>query len=152
MTTTLSPAQRAGLLRLGDVIIPGDAELPSFSESGVADEVSRMLDWMYGSDRSAILLLLTVVAKMPRPAIKALVLATERGDRAPEPLGGGLRMASLGIKGLVLSLYYSGVDRGGRVREVIRYDADVPMHPEEPDRSLPENASLPPVGRQVPTR
>jgi hypothetical protein len=149
---SLTATQRAGLLRLGDVIIPGDDELPSFTESGVVDEVDRMVDWMYESDRSAILMLLTVVARMPRPAIKALVLATERGDSVPEPLGGGLRMASLGIKGLVLSLYYSGVDRGGRVRQVIRYDADVPMHPEEPDRTLAENASLPPVGRQEPTR
>ena len=33
---TLTPAQRTGLLRLGDVIIPGDDELPSFSQSGVA--------------------------------------------------------------------------------------------------------------------
>lgn len=149
---TLTPAQRTGLLRLGDVIIPGDDELPSFSQSGVAEEVGRMLDWMYESDRSAILMLLTTFAKMPRPAIKALVLATEHGDDVPEPLGGGLRMASLGIKGLILSLYYSGVDRGGRVRDVIRYDVDVPMRREEPDRSLPENTSMPPVGRQEPTR
>lgn len=148
---TLTPTQRTGLLRLGDVIIPGDGELPSFSESGVAADVDRMLDWMYESDRSAILMLLTALARMPRPAITGLVLATERGDSAPEPLGGGLRMASLGIKGLILSLYYSGIDAGGRVRQVIGYDVDVPMHPEEPDRSLPENASLPPVGRQEPT-
>ena len=79
---TLTPTQRAGLLRLGDVIIPGDGELPSFSQSGVADHADRMLDWMYEADRSALLLLLTTVSKMPRPAIKALVLSTELGPRA----------------------------------------------------------------------
>ena len=149
---TLTPAQRTGLLRLGDVIIPGDDELPSFSQSGVADHVDQMLDWMYEADRSALLLLLTTVSKMPRLAVKALVLSTEHGDSAPEPLAGGLRMASLGIKGVILSLYYSGVDAGGRVREVIGYDVGCPTNPDEPDRSLPENASLPPVGRQERTR
>lgn len=148
---TLTPAQRTGLLRLGDVIIPGDGELPSFSQSGVADHADRMLDWMYEADRSALLLLLTTVSKMPRPAIKALVLSTEHGDSAPEPLAGGLRMASLGVKGVILSLYYSGVDAGGRVRAVLGYDVGVPVHREEPDRTLAANAFLPPVGRPEPT-
>lgn len=149
--SSLTPAQRTGLLRLGDVVIPGDGVLPSFSQAGVVDEVDRMLDWMYESDRAAIRMLLTAFATMPAPAIRAVVLATEKGDKVPEPLGGGLRMASIGIKGLVLSLYYSGVDAGGRVHEAIRWDATLPEHPEEPDRSLATNATLPPTGRQEPT-
>lgn len=149
--TSLTPAQRKGLLRLGDVVIPGDGELPSFSQSGVADKVDRMLDWMYESDRTAIKLMLTAFSRTPVPAIRAVVLATEKGDSVPEPLAGGLRMASMGVKGLVLSLYYSGVDDGGRVRDVLHWDVSVPDDPAEPDRSLPENSTLPPTGRQEPT-
>ncbi|WP_370894349.1 hypothetical protein [Janibacter sp. GXQ6167] len=144
----LTAAQRRGLHKLGDIVIPGDPEagLPSFTDSGVADEVHRMLAWMYESDRSAVLMMLDAFARMPRPAVRAVVEATERGDRAPGPLGAGLRMASFGVKGLIVSLYYSGVDRGGVVHGAIGYDATITAHPEEPDRSLASSASLPPSG------
>lgn len=145
----LTTAQRRGLRKLGDIVIPGDHEagLPSFTDSGVAEEVHRMLAWMYESDRSAILMMLDAFARMPRPAIRGIVEATERGDRVPGPLGSALRMASFGVKGLIVSLYYSGVDRGGVVHAAIGYDATITPHPEEADRSLASSAALPPCGR-----
>ncbi len=144
----LTAAQRRGLHKLGDIVIPGDPEagLPSFTDSGVAEHVHRMLAWMYESDRSAVLLMLDAFARMPVPAVRGVVEATERGDRVPGPLGAALRMASFGVKGLIVSLYYSGVDRGGVVHDAIGYNASITPHPEEADRSLASSASLPPCG------
>lgn len=146
-STILSAVQQRGLRRLGDVIIPGDDLLPSFSASGVGNEVDRMLEWMYDSDRSAIQTVLATCAVLPAPAIRALVLLTEKAESAPEPAAAALRMAGVGIKGLIVSLYYSGLDRGGRIRPAIGWDTTIVIRPHEPDRHLAENAALPPAGR-----
>ena len=112
MAYELTDLQRRGLLRLGDVVIPGDAVLPSFSESGAAGGIDRMLPYMHESDRESLLLLLAACAALPRPAVRALVATATRGDRAPAPLAGVLRMANIGIKGVVCSLYYSDIATG----------------------------------------
>lgn len=120
----LTAAQRRGLLRLGDVVIPGDDSLPSFSASGAADGIDTMLPYMYEADRSSLLTLLTACAVLPRPAIRAIVAAASGHSRAPEPLAAALRLANIGIKGVVQSLYWSDVGTG-RVHDLIGYHATI---------------------------
>ena len=50
----LNATQYAGLLKIGDVLIPGDGELPSFSESRCAEQADRMLAYMYDGDRNGV--------------------------------------------------------------------------------------------------
>lgn len=131
---TLNERQMKGLLRLGDVVIPGEGDLPSFSDSGCADGVERMLPWMHDADRDSLLMLLDACALLPKPAVKAVVALAAGGDRAPEPLAGALRMANIGIKGVVCSLYYSDIApdaRQGRIHRAIGWD---PMMVERDDQ------------------
>ena len=109
----LSAAQRRGLAKIGDILIPGDGELPSFATSGCAAHADRMLVHMYDDDRNGVKAVLTLCALLPRPLIRALFAVTERHPGAPEPIAGLLRMANLGIKGVVMTLYYSDVGDGG---------------------------------------
>lgn len=121
----LTDRQARGLLRLGDVVIPGDGVLPSFSDSGSAAGIGRMLPYMHDADRDSLLMLLSACATLPKPAIRAVVAAAAKGDRAPEPLAGALRMANIGIKGVVCSLYYSDIATGpaaGRIHRGIGWD------------------------------
>ncbi|MCE1180075.1 MAG: hypothetical protein LWW86_13775 [Micrococcales bacterium] len=120
----LTPAQQRGLLRLGDVVIPGDGDLPSFSESGCADGIDRMLPYMYEADRSSLLTLLEACARLPRPAIRRIVAIAAAADRFPEPAAGVFRLANIGIKGVVQSLYWSDIGTGG-VHLVIGHDATI---------------------------
>ena len=112
--------QMKGLLRLGDVVIPGTPAstapngtprpaLPSFSEAGVAIGIDRMLPYMYDDDRAAFLALATASAVLPKPAIKLIVSMASSNKKFPEPLAALMRMANLGIKGVIHSLYYSDV-------------------------------------------
>ncbi len=117
----LSASQQRGLLRLGDVLIPGDGDMPSFSNSGCAAHADRMLQHMYDDDRAGVTGVLTACAFLPRPVIRGLFAMTDRHERAPEPIAGLLRMANLGIKGVVMTLYYSDVG-GGRVFETMKWD------------------------------
>lgn len=135
----LNALQRRGLLRLGDVVIPGDQGLglPRFSDAGVAAHVDRMLPWMYDADRASVLGVLTACAVLPKVVIRGLMEATERGSGIPGVIGTALRMAGIGTKGLVVSLYYSGLDEGHRIRTAIKYDSQITPRPQDPDRSLP---------------
>jgi len=123
-TNTLTPAQARGLLRLGDIVVPGDHLLPSFSQAVAASEADRMLPYMSDADRSSLLLLLGLCGRLPRPAVRALVAAAAGWRRTPEPAAAALRMAHIGIKGVVHSLYWSDLHRLG-IHEVIGYDARI---------------------------
>lgn len=124
---TLSERQRRGLLRLGDAVVPGDDAMPSFSESGAAAGVDRMLPYLHEGDRDSLLLLLDACAVLPRPAVRGIVALATGADRHPAPLAAALRMTNIGIKGVVCSLYYSdiaGPDQG-RIHRAIGWDARI---------------------------
>ena len=119
--TPLTARQRKGLLRLGDVAIPGDDVMPSFSQSNCADGINRMLPYMYPSDSSSLKALLDACAYLPKPVIAAICFAGDKADAVPGPLAGAFRMANIGIKGVVHSLYWSDLG-SGRVWEKVDYD------------------------------
>lgn len=137
-TELLTATQMKGLLRLGDVVIPGvparkgasgragsptaasgslpsrplssgGGALPSFSESGCAAGIDRMLSYMYDDDRTAFQALAVVCAYAPTPLVRLIVAMANANAKFPEPLAGLMRMANLGIKGVVHSLYYSNL-------------------------------------------
>lgn len=124
VTTPLTPRQRKGLARLGDVVIPGDDRCPSFSESGADAGIDDMLPYMHEADRRSLLSLLQVCAVLPAPMIRVLVATSSAADKAPAPLAALLRLANIGIKGVVHSLYWSDLGHG-RVHERIGYLARI---------------------------
>lgn len=107
-TRQLSRTQLRGLKRLGDAYLPGDEQLPSFTELGCAAHVDTILDEMPADDRRSLKLLLGVLAFTPRVLVIALAWCLEAAPHVPGPLGGPLRFLRMGLKGLVLTLYYSG--------------------------------------------
>ncbi|WP_158716373.1 hypothetical protein [Blastococcus sp. Marseille-P5729] len=77
---------------------------------------------MHEADRSSLLSLLDACAVLPSPLIRVLVAASSAADSAPAPVAALLRLANIGIKGVVHSLYWA--DLGiGRVHERIGYGA-----------------------------
>lgn len=137
--TLLTSAQLATLNRIGDLMIPGDGALPSFSASGCAAQADRMLAHMYDADREGVLLLLGVFRFMPGVAIRAILRLCDHEASFPEPIGAGLRMVGIGVKGVVMTLYYSGLDE--RVLPAIGWDARVEGPPIAADEPLPPQAS-----------
>jgi hypothetical protein len=103
----LSPLQLRGLNKLGDALVPGDGEFPSFSRSGCAAAVDRVLDHMGAADLADLRGLLTVMAILPTFLVRAFAAFLELSLRWNGPLGGLLRFARLGVRGLVFTLYYS---------------------------------------------
>lgn len=127
MTTSkhLNSGQLAALRKLGDILIPGDGEFPSFSRSGAIDHVDRMLDYMYDSDRNGVEALLTIFRFTPRFLVRAIMALTEKQRSFPEPLGMVCRMINIGLKGVVMTLYYSDFGTEPSVLKVIHWDSRI---------------------------
>ena len=154
LPATLSPAQLAGLRKVGDLMIPGDADMPCFSASGCAEQADRMIGFMNQSDRDGITLLLGLCRFLPRPAIRALLALIDRPTSFPEPLASICRMINIGVKGVVMTLYYSGLDARGEIFAGIAWDAQVSGPPLAEDAPLPPQASTalkPKPARSCPT-
>jgi hypothetical protein len=134
----LSPGQLAALAKVGDILIPGDAEFPPFSRSGSLEHVDRMLDHMYAADRNGVIALLSIFRFTPKFLIRGLLLLTEKQRSFPEPLGQICRMINLGLKGVVMTLYYSDLGSGPSVLRTIHWDSKIVERDEKADAQVSE--------------
>lgn len=121
----LTPSQFTGLLRVGDVVIPGDHQFPSFSRSRCAGQVDRMLAYMTESDLHGVQVLLGVFRYLPKLVLRGLMALTDQHRVFPDAIGGVLRMINIGIKGMVVTLYYSDVGEGASIFGLIGWDAKI---------------------------
>lgn len=107
-TKHLNAGQFRGLEKLGDAMCPGDEEFPSFSRLGCAEHVDVVLDEMPPADRDSLKLLLSILRFFPNAAIVGLLSLLEKSSELPGSLGIGVRFLRMGIRGLIMTLYYSG--------------------------------------------
>ncbi|MBZ2187908.1 hypothetical protein K8B33_02260 [Alcanivorax sp. JB21] len=99
------------LARIGDVLIPGDDTLPSYSESGAAALAPRALAGARPVDQVMMMRLITVVGALPRPLIALMLLLIRAGLRLPGLVGAPARLLDLALKGVIMNTYYCGLDR-----------------------------------------
>ncbi|WP_192930437.1 MULTISPECIES: hypothetical protein [Corynebacterium] len=146
---SLNATQLKGLNRLGDLVIPGGHGYPSFSESRAARGIDGMLPYMYAGDRDPLKGLLFACAYLPRPVITALLTMVAAHAKVPGPLAAVFRLAHVGIKGIVHSLYYSDLQVGGTpsIHQRLRYNPV--MNVEAYEQYLAENAEEAATAGQV---
>jgi len=101
MSQFLGPRELAALERIGDLMLPGDSQFPSFSQTGCIAFVDDLLHYMDPKDRDDLKTLLRALSILPSPLLR-MVLGLCRTRWTPT-----LRMIELGLKGLTMSLYYS---------------------------------------------
>lgn len=119
----LGRRQLHGLDRLGDAMVPGEEDLPSFSRSGCAVAIDSVLQYLPPGDRKDLGLLLKILGLMPAFLVGGFVVLVERAGSLPGPLGTLLRFARIGTRGLVMSLYFSHPP----VLDAIGYEVGVVM-------------------------
>jgi hypothetical protein len=105
------PAALKGLNRIGNVFIPGEGDLPSFSEFGGIEHVDDVIAYTPAEDIASLNMVLSIFSALPegmlRWAADQMVAASYRDG----PLDGLLRQLNIGLKGILFSCYYSG--KGG---------------------------------------
>ncbi|MBX3415845.1 MAG: hypothetical protein KF708_24390 [Pirellulales bacterium] len=125
----LSTRQTHGLVKLGEAYCPGDETFPSFAELGCAEHVDEILACMPEADRRDLAMLLGVCSWMPRFVLSSAVRLLQWSPRMPTPLGAAMRFLHMGIRGLLLTLYYSGRAgagyRGPTPYDVLGYEVSV---------------------------
>ena len=128
----LSQNQLNGLLKTGDVILPGTTKSPSFSQTGCIHHVDRMAAYLSEDDLGGLRIVLGLFKWLPSWAISIIMAMAARNRYFPSLLGAGLRMFEIGVKGATMSLYYSNLTgpdyKGSKVFEIIGWDAKVVVH------------------------
>lgn len=135
----LSARQLIGLNKVGDTLLPGHEDLQSFSQLGCSRHADRILDYMSAQDLGDLKMLLTLLSFFPGFLVDWLMRFLELSPSVPGSLGALLRFMRLGLRGLVMTLYYCDP----KTLNVIGYDAKVytgdfkpaPLAPGAADRS-----------------
>ena len=149
-----TPAQLRGLTRAGEVLLPGTDRSPSFSATGCITHMDRMAETMRPQDLEGLSMLLSIFARLPRPGIALLLKACGKNGSLPGPLGAGLRMLEIGLKGAVFSPYYANLTApdysGSKVHEVIGWNPKFVSVPTPERDPLPTVDLTAPIPEDIP--
>ena len=102
----LSALQIQGVEKLGETMFPASDGIPSFRETQCARHLDRILDYMPAQDLKDLGMLLGLIAILPGFLVRFFVWSLEKLSVLPTPIGGLVRMIRLGLRGLIMSLYY----------------------------------------------
>lgn len=121
----LNAIQLKSLQRIGNLYIPGNGNLPPFSATACLEHLDVVLDEVDPGDVQLMGLLLLVLRWMPTFIIEMLLNLMDNHHRYPQWIAGPLRLMSLALKGITMSLYYSGLRgsqaTGSHVHQVMDY-------------------------------
>ncbi len=104
----LSKAGLKGLVRIGDVLCPGDDEFPSYSETGCIEHVDRMLATVPAGDMKDLNILLSVLSINPNFVLRWLVRNMAEAHGKEGGISSLFRMLDFGLRGIIFGTYYSG--------------------------------------------
>lgn len=129
----LGPKACRALERVADFIVPAVDGFPSFASIGCVEHVDAILENAPPKDAADLNLFLTALYFMPDAVLRFVVRNMEKADRWFEPAATTFRLLDLGLRGLVLSLYYSGKHgagfRGETPADIIGFSLNrVPRH------------------------
>jgi hypothetical protein len=125
----LSARQLRALARIGDAMIPGGEGFPRFSDTGCLAHVDPILEVTPAEDVAGLKALLSVLSFFPAGLLLRFLRFVGRERESLGPLAGALRNIDLGLKGLVMSTYYSNRTgpgyAGPKVFDVLGFDLRV---------------------------
>jgi acyl-CoA reductase-like NAD-dependent aldehyde dehydrogenase len=114
-----------GIKKVGDVIIPGEVGFPRFSDTQFTEEFGRISHFMNSDDREGFKLLTAILGLTPSLLIRGLFWFLSFHIYFPKIIGALMRQVNVGLKGVVLTMYYSGLDdqqgNGKRILQGLGY-------------------------------
>jgi len=129
-------SQIQGLLKAGDVVLPGTDKSPAFSETGCVHHIDRMAAFLSKDDLDGLRMVLSLFRWTPRWGIALILQACRHNRYVPSFLGSRLRMLELGIKGATLTPYYSNLSapgyQGQKVFDVMKWDPRITVKDDPP--------------------
>lgn len=136
-----SQTQLNGFRKTGDVLVPGTGNSPSFTDTGCLEHIDRMARYLSPDDLSGLRLLMGIFCYAPKWVIRLVLKACNHNQKLPGFLGSTLRMLEIGVKGAILSPYYSGLSgrefQGKKVHDVIGWNPRLVLREDERPKVKP---------------
>lgn len=107
MANSFSPAAKKALVRLGDIYLPGDQDMPAFSAAGGIKHVDKYIANAPADDIASLNIVLVILSIMPGFVLRWLVKKLSTAAANNGPLGTILRQLNIGIRGLLFSCYFN---------------------------------------------
>ena len=136
----LNRLQRYSLNRLGNLYLPGDEQLPCFSDTGCIHFADDILGEIHPDDRRLLGLLLYVLVITPVFLLRLLLRMQDHPGRYPAIIATLLRLTSLATKGVVMSLYFSGLQPASVTGPTVLERIDYHLHCEPDEVSSRESS------------
>ena len=121
MSKHLNKSQIGAIDKVGDCLIPGGQGFTRFSELGCSSQIDRILDYMPSADVNDLKTLLSVIGFFPRFGVSLILKLTDALQNMPGALGATVRLVRIGLRGLVMTLYYGDT----RTHKVLDYSVGV---------------------------
>ncbi|MEK7355469.1 MAG: aldehyde dehydrogenase family protein, partial [Bdellovibrionota bacterium] len=121
----LTRLQAKGIAKAGDLMVPGSSDMPSFSRSGSIAAADRIVSFLTESDRAGLKGVAVLFAILPRPLVKVVLSLAANANRLPGWLAPPFRELNLGVKGVVMSLYYSDVTMDRKIHGAVGFDTKI---------------------------
>ena len=129
MSAILGARQIRAVQRVGDIMIPGGDGLPRYSETGCVAHIDPILEVTPAEDVAGLKILLALLSVFPEGLLAWFLRFAGKTRSGTGPVAGALRNIDIGLKGLVMSSYYSNRTdpeyRGPRVYEAIDFELRV---------------------------
>jgi len=94
--------------RIGDIMMPRDADMPSFAELGCIAHIDDIMEHAPSEDLGALNALLWVLSFLPTPLLRGFVALVKKGLTLPGGASGIFRQLDTGLRSVVVTLYFSG--------------------------------------------
>ncbi len=117
----LNKWQLRGVTKLGNVLCPGTAKLPSFSSSKALANADRCYGYLTAEDQAGLGTLLYWLGIFPGGVARLLIKLVDTANRWPKFIAPLLRLLQIGLKGFIYSLYYSDAE----IRKALGYVTSV---------------------------
>lgn len=108
-----------GLRKAGDIVLPGGDGFPKFSDTNFLDHFGRISHYMNPDDREGFKLLTALMGLMPSFMIRLMLEVVSYHRVMPGFIGAIFRQINMGVKGVLFTMYYSGLDDSGKDRSKI---------------------------------
>lgn len=89
-------------------MLPQSGEFPPFSKLGCITAIDEIVAYLPTTDLNDLKMLLNVLSTTPDTVLKTMIKQMMAPDKWPEALASTLRMLDTGLRGIIMSLYYSG--------------------------------------------
>ena len=96
-----------GLARIGDILIPGNSQYPSFSQYHCLDHIDDVLTYAPSDDVSDLKMVLSIFSYLPGRTLQWIVKKMSAAHQKTGSMSLLFRQLNMGIRGIVFSLYYS---------------------------------------------